>query len=52
MHLLAAPFIFGGLILKVYNNKKKRLVPHKKETENDKEQSQQDTIYQQSTELS
>lgn len=52
MHLVAAPFIIGGLVLKIYNNKKKRLVPLEKETTNDDRQSQQDRIYQKSTELS
>lgn len=34
MHLLAAPFIIGGLVLKIYNNKKNRLVSHKKDKDN------------------
>ena len=52
MHLVAAPFILGGLILKVYNNKKKRLVPLEKETLNDNRKLQRNTIQEQSSELS
>jgi hypothetical protein len=52
MHLLAAPFILGGLILKIYNNKKNRLVPQKKDTLNDNRKLQEDRIHNQSSELS
>jgi hypothetical protein len=52
MHLVAAPFILGGLILKIYNNKKNRLVPLEKDTLNDQTESQKTRIQEQSSELS
>lgn len=33
MHLLVAPFIIGGLVLKIYNNKKNRPVTTKEDTQ-------------------
>lgn len=39
MHFLAAPFIIGGLVLKIYNNKKNRPVTRKKDTDNADQQA-------------
>lgn len=52
MHLIAAPFIVGGLVLKIYNNKKRRLVPPQKDDKNDDRQFQENRIHQQDQQLS
>lgn len=38
MHLLAAPFIITGLVLKIYNNKKNRRTQSQKEPNDRPEQ--------------